>query len=69
MRAIEFYLDDRDARELEEWSRERGYTKSEAVGLAIRALTSRSGQDPGLDLTGHLDGLPAPYRTRRRPAR
>jgi hypothetical protein len=69
MRAVEVYLDDRDVRELEEWSRQRGYTKSEAVGLAIRALTSPSGQDPLLDLSGLLDGLPAPYQTRRRRPR
>jgi hypothetical protein len=58
-RPLQVYLDDRDLERLETWSRERGWTKSQAIRVAIRALTRKSMEDPVLDLSGDIDGLPA----------
>src|SRR5216683_729497 len=58
-RPLQVYLDAEDRKRLEAWSRERGWTKSRALRVAIRALTRTPGQDPLLDLNGDLDGLPA----------
>jgi hypothetical protein len=56
---LQVYLDDDDLARLDAWSRERGWTKSEAVRLAIRALTHRPSADPLLAMSGFItDGLP-----------
>ena len=56
---LQVYLDEDDLSRLDAWSRERGWTKSEAVRLAIRALTHRPRTDPLLALSGFItDGLP-----------
>jgi len=52
------YLDDQDLQRLDAWAREHGWTKSQAVRVAIRALTRRPVEDPLLELSGDLDGLP-----------
>ena len=57
-RPLQVYLDDRDLEQLGTWARERGWTKSQAVRVAIRALTRRPAEDPLLELSGDLDGLP-----------
>ena len=57
-RPLQVYLDDRDLEQLGTWARERGWTKSQAVRVAIRALTRRPVEDPLLELSGDLDGLP-----------
>jgi hypothetical protein len=57
-RPLQVYLDDQDLRRLDAWARERGWTKSQAVRLAIRALTRSAVEDPLLELSGDLDGLP-----------
>jgi hypothetical protein len=57
-RPLQIYLDDEDLARLEAWARERGWTKSQAVRTAIRALTRRPGADPLLELSGDIDGLP-----------
>jgi hypothetical protein len=57
-RPLQVYLDDRDLQRLDAWAREHGWTKSQAVRVAIRALTRRPAEDPLLDLSGDLDGLP-----------
>ena len=57
-RPLQVYLDDRDLQQLDAWARERGWTKSQAVRVAIRALTRRPAEDPVLELSGTLDGLP-----------
>ena len=57
-RPLQIYLDDRDLQQLDAWARERGWTKSQAVRVAIRALTRRPAEDPVLELSGDLDGLP-----------
>ncbi|MBI2207628.1 MAG: ribbon-helix-helix protein, CopG family [Candidatus Rokubacteria bacterium] len=57
-RPLQVYLDDQDLDRLEAWARERGWTKSQAVRAAVRALTRRPAEDPLLDLSGDIDGLP-----------
>lgn|SRR5262245_47962038 len=58
-RPLQVYLDQRDLDQLEAWTRERGWTKSRAIRAAIRALTRRPAEDPVLELSGDIDGLPA----------
>lgn len=55
---IQIYLDDVDAKRLDAWARARGWTKSQAVRVAIRALTRPPAEDPILELSGMLEGLP-----------
>jgi hypothetical protein len=55
---LQVYLEDADFKRLERWSRERGWTKSQAVRAAIRALTHERPADPLLQLAGMVDGLP-----------
>jgi len=57
-RPLQVYLDERDLGQLEEWARARGWTKSQAIRAAVRALTRRPADDPLLDLSGDIDGLP-----------
>jgi hypothetical protein len=56
---LQVYLDDQDLDRLEAWARERGWTKSQALRVAIRALTRKPADDPLLGLSGDIDGLPA----------
>jgi hypothetical protein len=58
--ALQVYIDDDDFRALEGWARERGWSLSQAVRVALRALT-RAGRedDPLLAASGMIDGLPA----------
>src|SRR5437763_13888581 len=58
-RPLQVYLDERDLAQLDTWARERGWTKSQAIRAAVRALTRRPAGDPLLDLSGDIDGLPA----------
>jgi len=57
-RPLQVYLDQRDLGALEAWARQRGWTKSQAVRAAIRALTRPPEEDPLLRLAGAVDGLP-----------
>lgn len=55
MKPVQIYFDDADADQLEAWSRRNGMTKSDAVRLAVRALTApRPTGDPILSLSGML---------------
>jgi Ribbon-helix-helix protein, copG family len=56
---LQVYLDERELERLEAWARERGWTKSQVIRAAVRALTRGHAQDPLLDLSGDIDGLPA----------
>jgi Ribbon-helix-helix protein, copG family len=56
---LQVYLDDQDLDRLEVWARERGWTKSQAIRVAVRALTRKPADDPLLGLSGDIDGLPA----------
>lgn len=58
-RPLQVYLDDKDLERLEAWVRERGWTKSQAIRVAVRALTRKPADDPLLGLSGDIDGLPA----------
>jgi hypothetical protein len=62
-RPLQVYLDDRDLKFLDAWARTRGWTKSQAVRVAIRALTRSLVTDPILELSGDIDGLPADLST------
>ena len=55
---LQVYLEDDDLERLEAFARERGWTKSQAVRAAVRALTRRPASDPLLELSGDIDGLP-----------
>jgi hypothetical protein len=58
-RPLQVYLDAADIERLDTWARAHGWTNSQAVRIAIRALTRPSTDDPILDLSGDLDGLPS----------
>jgi Ribbon-helix-helix protein, copG family len=58
-RPLQVYLEERDLEELDAWARERGWTKSHAIRVAVRALTRRPSADPLLELSGDIDGLPS----------
>jgi len=56
---LQVYLDEADLARLEAWSRERGWSKSRAVRVALRALTRPHPEDPLLALSGSvIDDLP-----------
>ena len=58
-RPIQVYLDETELSRLEEWARKRGWTKSRAIRLAIRALVRPAADDPILELSGMFEGLPS----------
>lgn len=59
MKPLQVYLDDVELARLDAWARERGWTKSQAVRAAVRALTRPSGEDPLLQMSGMIhDRLP-----------
>lgn len=55
---LQVYLDDDDLARLEAFADARGWTKSQTIRAAIRALTRRPGEDPLLELSGDIDALP-----------
>jgi hypothetical protein len=58
-RPLQVYLDEADLDRLDAWARERGWTKSQAIRAAVRALTRKPADDPLLELSGDIDGLPS----------
>lgn len=62
MKPLQVYIDEGDLAALGRWAGQRGWTKSEAVRAAVRALlrsTSDSDADPLLDLEAMVQsGLP-----------
>ena len=58
IKPLQVYVDEADLRRLEVFAKARGWTKSQAVRAAIRALTREPGEDPILELSGDIDGLP-----------
>jgi hypothetical protein len=58
-RPLQVYIDDADLERLEAWSKKRGWTKSQAVRAALRALTRNEVRDPLLAASGMIHGLPA----------
>lgn len=57
-RPLQIYLEEDDFDILEKWAKERGWTKSQAVRVAIRALTRIPERDPLLSASGMIDLLP-----------
>jgi hypothetical protein len=55
---LQVYLEEDDLERLETFARERGWTKSQAIRVAVRALTRPAGTHPLLELSGDIDGLP-----------
>lgn len=55
---LQVYLEEDDLERLEAFARERGWTKSQAIRAAVRALTRQPASDPLLELSGDIDGLP-----------
>jgi hypothetical protein len=58
-RRLQVYLDKPDLARLEVRARARGWTRSQTIRAAVRALTRRPAADPVLELSGDIDGLPA----------
>ena len=58
IKPIQVYLEDEEFAQLEKWASERRWSKSQAVRVALRALTGRHGDDPLLSASGMIDGLP-----------
>jgi hypothetical protein len=58
-RPVQVYFEDAELERLEAWGKTRGWTKSQAVRAAVRALTTAPEQEPLLELSGMIDGLPA----------
>jgi hypothetical protein len=56
--ALQVYLEDADFRALEAWAQERGWSLSQVVRVALRALTRPRTGDPLLDASGMIEGLP-----------
>ena len=57
-RPLQIYLEDSDFDRLEKWAGERGWTKSQAVRVALRALTRTPEEDPLLSASGMIESLP-----------
>jgi|SRR2546430_16409035 hypothetical protein len=57
-RPLQVYLDEADLEKLAAWARRRGWTKSQAIRAAVRALTRPPEQDPLLAASGMIEGLP-----------
>lgn len=58
MRPLQIYLDDADFARLEEWADAHRWTKSQAMRVALRALTRTAGEDPLLSASGMIDAMP-----------
>ena len=59
-RALQVYLEDPEFQALRAWAEERGWSLSQAVRVALKALTQpREETDPLLASSGMIDGLPA----------
>jgi hypothetical protein len=55
---LQIYLEDADFKRLDKWARERGWSKSQVVRIALRALTHIPEEDPLLSASGMIDALP-----------
>jgi hypothetical protein len=57
---LQVYLEEADLDRLEQWSRARGWTKSQTIRAAVRALTrSGASKDSLFAASGMIDGLPS----------
>jgi hypothetical protein len=55
---LQVYLEDADFERLDRWACERGWSKSQAIRIAIRALTQAPQEDPLLSASGMIEALP-----------
>ncbi len=55
---LQIYLDEDEFDRLEKWAHRHGWTKSQAVRAALRALTRDPEDDPLLSASGMIDSLP-----------
>jgi hypothetical protein len=60
---LQVYLEEQDLARLESWAAQRGWSKSHAIRAAVRALTRLPDEDPLLELSGDIQGLPADAST------
>jgi len=58
IKPLQVYLDEEDLESLDRWTVERGCSKSQAVRIAIRALTRLREENPLLSASGMIDALP-----------
>jgi hypothetical protein len=58
IKPLQVYLDETDLKRLEQWASERGWSKSQAVRVALRALTHIPDKDPLLSASGMIYDLP-----------
>ena len=58
-RPLQVYMEDEELKRLERWSRARGWTKSQAIRAAVRAMTRERKVDSLLEASGMVDGLPS----------
>jgi hypothetical protein len=57
-RPLQVFLEDEEFARLDKWASERGWSKSQAVRAALRALTHVPEEDPILSASGMIDALP-----------
>ncbi len=57
MKPLQVYMAEDEIERLERWARRRGWSKSEAVRAAVRALTREPDEDPLLSLSGMVQGV------------
>jgi hypothetical protein len=55
---LQVYMNVEELKMLDAWARKRGWTKSHAVRMAIRAVTRTHEEDPLLRACGMIEGLP-----------
>lgn len=61
MKPLQVMVPEDELERLEDWSRRRGWTKSQTIRFAIRALTGDAGI---LGASGMIEGLPADLSAR-----
>lgn len=64
MKPLQVYLPESDLSRLERWAEKRGWTKSQAVRVALRALVREDAGDPLLGASGMIEGLPEDLSTK-----
>ena len=63
MKPLQVYLDEAELARLDTWVHRHGLTKSQAVRVALRAMTRAKDEDPLLSLSGSIQGLPSDLST------
>ncbi len=55
---LQVFVDEDELARLDQWSKQRGWTKSQAIRVALRVLTGGDDTDPLLSASGMIHGLP-----------